>query len=243
DAKVLREMTGIERRGAILSSGAGEVNPVTLVAGIWRSALQRGARIHAPTEVTDVVPGRARVSLATADGHVVRAGHAVFATGYEVMKLIKPRGYKVMSTWAMATAPQPARLWPGRCLIWEAAEPYLYMRTTLDGRVIVGGEDEEFSDDEQRDALIPKKIAAIGRKLKRLMPALDTRPEFAWAGCFGASANGLPAIGAIPGAARCLAVMGYGGNGITFSAIAAQVIQRAILGLPDPDADLFEFRQ
>lgn len=33
--------------------------------------------------------------------------------------------------------------------------------------------------------------------------------------------------------------MGYGGNGITFSAIAAQIIQRAILRLPDPDADLF----
>jgi len=37
-------------------------------------------------------------------------------------------------------------------------------------------------------------------------------------------------------------VLGYGGNGITFSAIAAQVIQRAILGLPDPDADLFALR-
>jgi len=33
--------------------------------------------------------------------------------------------------------------------------------------------------------------------------------------------------------------MGYGGNGITFSVIAAQIIQRAILGLPDPDAELF----
>lgn len=53
------------------------------------------------------------------------------------------------------------------------------------------------------------------------------------------SATGLPAIGAIPGAARCFAVLGYGGNGMTFSVIAAQVIQRAILGLHDPDADLF----
>lgn len=55
----------------------------------------------------------------------------------------------------------------------------------------------------------------------------------------GAGVSGLPAIGAIPGAARCFAVMGYGGNGITFSVIAAQIIQRAILGLPDADAELF----
>ena len=52
-------------------------------------------------------------------------------------------------------------------------------------------------------------------------------------------ATGLPAIGPVPGAERCFAVMGYGGNGITFSAIAAQLIQRAILGLDDPDAELF----
>lgn len=239
DAKMLRAMTGIERRGAILSSGAGEVDPAALVAGLWRSALTRGARIHAPAEVVDIQSGRSRVMLATAGGPVVRARHAVFATGYEVVKLVRSKGYKVMSTWAMATRPQPAKLWPGHCLIWEAADPYLYLRTTLDGRVIVGGEDEEFSDEARRDALIPQKIAAIRRKLARLMPALDTRPDFAWAGCFGASATGLPAIGAIPGAARCFSVMGYGGNGITFSVIAAQIIQRAIQGLPDPDADLF----
>lgn len=243
DAKELHAMTGIERRGAVLSTGAGEVDPVGLVAGLWRSALSRGARIHAPTEIVDIRPGPARVRLTTAGGHVVHARYAVFATGYEVVKLVKPKGYKVMSTWAMATAPQPTKLWPGRCLIWEAADPYLYLRTTLDGRVIVGGEDEEYSDDEKRDALIPAKVAAIRRKLKKLLPALDSRPHFAWAGCFGASSNGLPAIGAIPGAARCFSVMGYGGNGITFSAIAAQIIQRAIQGLPDPDADLFAFEE
>jgi glycine/D-amino acid oxidase-like deaminating enzyme len=235
----LRALTGIEKAGAILSSGAGEVDPAALVAGLWRSALSRGASIHAPCEVVDVDHGRAHVTLTTAEGHAVRARHAVFATGYELSKLIKPRGYKVISTWALATAPQPRRLWPARCLIWEAADPYLYLRTTADGRVIAGGEDEEFSNDEKRDALIPKKIAAIRRKLGKLLPGLDTKPEFTWAGCFGASATGLPAMGPIPGAPRCFAVMGYGGNGMTFSAIAAQVIQRAIVGLPDPDADLF----
>jgi glycine/D-amino acid oxidase-like deaminating enzyme len=139
----------------------------------------------------------------------------------------------------MATAPQPKQLWPSRCLIWQAADPYLYLRTTTDGRILAGGEDEEFSNEEKRDALIPRKIAAIQRKLRRMFPNVDTEPEFSWTGCFGSSAMGLPAIGEIPGAKRCFAILGYGGNGITFSMIAAQLIQRAILGLPDPDAELF----
>ena len=50
--------------------------------------------------------------LGTDGGHEVRAEHAVFATGYELVDLVKTSGYKVISTWAMATAPQPDRLWP-----------------------------------------------------------------------------------------------------------------------------------
>ena len=50
-------------------------------------------------------------------------------------------------------------------MIWEASDPYLYIRTTPDGRVICGGEDEDFADDEKRDALIPRKTATLRRKL------------------------------------------------------------------------------
>jgi glycine/D-amino acid oxidase-like deaminating enzyme len=235
----LRKRTSIEAPGAIWSSGSAELDPARLTAGLWRSAIKRGAKIYAPVDVVDVDVGRNFVTLTTGAGHRVRARYVVFATGYELMKLIKPVKYSINSTWAMATAPQPKLLWPTRCLIWQASDPYLYLRTTVDGRVIVGGEDEEFSNEETRDALIPKKIAAIQRKLGRMFPNLDTAAEFSWTGCFGSSDTGLPAIGEIPGSRRCFAILGYGGNGITFSMIAAQLIQRAILGLNDPDADLF----
>ena len=238
---LLRALTTIDGPGAILSSGDGELDPIALVAGLWRSALSRGAQLYAPVDVVAVEPGRSSVTLTTGEGREVSARYAVFATGYEHLKLVKPKKHKIVSTWAMATAPQPDRLWPSRCLIWEAADPYLYLRTTREGRIILGGEDEEFSDEEKRDALIPTKIKALRRKLKALLPGVDTEPEFSWAGCFGASETGLPSIGAVPGAKRCFAVLGYGGNGITFSTVAAQLIQRAVVGLRDPDEDLFAF--
>ena len=98
--------------------------------------------------------------------------------------------------------------------------------------------------------MTPKRIAitvqrnlqsGTRRKLAKLLPTLDTELGFAWAGCFGTSTTGRPAIGEIPNTTRCFAILGYGGNGITFSVIAAQLIQRAILGLSDPDADQFAF--
>ncbi len=165
----------------------------------------------------------------------------IFATGYELAKGVPKKGHKITSTWAIATKPQKSNLWPEECLIWEASDPYLYMRTTADGRVICGGEDEEFSDEEKRDALLAKKAAMLSRKLGKLFPKLDTRPDFAWTASFGESATGLPTIGRVPGMRHCWAALGYGGNGITYSRIAADIIRAELTGDSDPDADLYRF--
>jgi glycine/D-amino acid oxidase-like deaminating enzyme len=42
--------------------------------------------------------------------------------------------------------------------------------------------------------------------------------------------------------ANCYALLGYGGNGLTFGVIAAQIIAGALCGLQDEDASLFAFR-
>jgi glycine/D-amino acid oxidase-like deaminating enzyme len=238
---VLRDITSLNAPCAIATAGNGEADPVRLVGGLWRSALSRGARLHAPVEIREVQAKRSGVRLATADGQEIGARFAVFATGYELMPFIPETGHRISSTWAIATAAQPDRLWPSRALVWEASEPYFYARTTTDGRVVAGGEDEPFTDEDKRDALIARKTAAIGRKVTALWPAIDGKPEFRWTGSFGESRTGLPTIGPIPGMPHCHAILGYGGNGFTFSAIAAQIIPRAILGLEDPDNSLFGF--
>lgn len=118
---------------------------------------------------------------------------------------------------------------------------YLYIRATPEGRVICGGEDETFSDEDSRDALLPSKTKTLERKLAKLLPRLETRAEFAWTGSFGQSATGLPTIGQVPGLPNCWIALGYGGNGITYSRIAADIIAGALSGRPDIDADLYAF--
>lgn len=116
------------------------------------------------------------------------------------------------------------------------------MRATIDGEVICGGEDEEFSDEKRRDAAIPKKTARLQKKLSQLLPDIDPRAAFRWTGCFGSTDTGMPIIGQIPAHPCCYAVLGYGGNGITFSMLAARFLRAAILGRPDPEAKRFAFR-
>ena len=177
----------------------------------------------------------------TSDGVELEAKALVFATGYELADGVSAAGHRRTSTWAFATPPQPQAIWDSGALIWEASNPYLYIRTTGDGRVLVGGEDENIDDEAARDALLPTKIEALQKKTKALLPWIDATADFAWAGTFGESENGLPSIGAVPGMPNCYAVLGYGGNGITFGAIAAQMIVERLCGRPDPDEELFAF--
>jgi glycine/D-amino acid oxidase-like deaminating enzyme len=238
----LKERYGLHCPAALLSHGDFTVDPRRLTAGYLRAALANGARLHTPVEVTGADPHRGGIIVDTATGPTIRAHYAIFATGYEVPKFGPRDRHRIVSTYAIATRSQRRRLWPQEALIWEASDPYLYMRTTADGGVVRGGEDEDFSDDKARDALIGKKAAAIGRKLLHLFPQLDVTPEFAWAGAFGTTATGLPRIGRIPGRKNCWAVLGFGGNGITCSRIAADIIRVALAGKSDPDADLYAFR-
>lgn len=231
---------GIARGGAILSQGNLALDPVKLTTGLLLRAHARGARLFAPEEAMEIRPRRGGVEVTTRSGHRIAAGHVVLATGYELMDIAGNDRHRIISTFAIATRRQPkSRLWPGEALIWEASDPYLYLRTTHDGRVICGGEDEAFADEAARDALLPEKTARIAAKLGKLLPAIDPTPEFAWAGSFGTTATGLPLIGALPGRPRVFALMGYGGNGITFSRIAAETVRTALAGRQDADANLF----
>ena len=50
-----------------------------------------------------------------------------------------------------------------------------------------------------------------------------------------------PPSGRVPRMPNCFAVLGYGGNGITFSMMAAQMLRNILSGEGDPDLDLVAF--
>ncbi|KRB19491.1 MULTISPECIES: NAD(P)/FAD-dependent oxidoreductase [Mesorhizobium] len=239
----LAETFGIDRDGAILSHDNIALDPRKLTAGLLLRALARKARLYAPVEATAIKDSTDEVVVATKDGPTITARHVVLATGYELVDIVPAAAHQIISTWAIATRPQPRKLWPGAAFIWEASDPYLYVRATADGRVICGGEDEDFVDETRRDELIADKAARIAEKLGLVFPQLDVRPEFAWTGSFGTTTTGLPYIGAIPRHPRIHAVMGYGGNGITFSRIASEIVSASIKGMTDADAELFAFNR
>jgi glycine/D-amino acid oxidase-like deaminating enzyme len=244
DRNALRDQFGIARTAALLGYGSLVIDPRKATLALLNDAVANGTRVFSPLEITDVMTRKGGVTAAAANGHRIHCSHLVFATGYELPHGVPRRHHKINSTWAIATVRQDRdALWPGECCIWEASDPYLYIRTTSDGRVICGGGDEDFSDDNRRDALLDRKTAMLRRKLHLLLPKLDTTVEFAWTGAFGETTTGLPIIDQVPGMPHCWIALGYGGNGTTYAAIAADVLAGAIAGRPDVDADLYRFHE
>ena len=96
-----------------------------------------------------------------------------------------------------------------------------------------------FSDAEI-ESLLVTKTGVLQRKLHRLLRNLSDHRV--WTGAFGETTTGLPIIGPVPGMRHCWIALGYGGNGTTYAAIAADVIVGGITGRPDVDADLYPFQ-
>ena len=230
DHRALMETYEITRAGALISPGSADADPVQLTTGFLRVAIERGARMFEAEAVTFDSAG-ASVGVGMSDGRTIEAKRVVLATGYSRPDIIASTVQDTASSWAIATSPQPDELWKNDVLIWEDSEDYLYARTTAAGRIIIGGEDsKDITDPDARDALIEQKSAILTKRLAALWPRATPSIEFKWAGTFDTTADGLPLIGPVPGHKNLYAAYGYGGNGITFSFLAAQLIGGIIAG-------------
>lgn len=242
DFRTLRGEFDIDREAAILSSGSADVDPLCLAHGLMASAVARGACLY-EGDAVEFSRGGQGVTVILDNGHLIEARWAVLATGYVMPSFVGSDLHSLASSWAVATPVQPpGGRWRDGALIWEASERYLYARTTVDHRIIVGGEDEDaMTSPEDRDRAMPRKTAAILAKLGALFPRADAQAEMTWSGVFGKTVDGLPLIGAVPGHPCVLAAYGYGGNGITFSFIAARLIGGLVVGRHEAWYDDFRF--
>lgn len=229
------------KKAALLCPVAAEIDAVAFTHALHRAAVEHGARLFEHTKVVEVNDLEHGVVLRTEHGPIIRAKYMVFATGYETLGHLPADVIDLNSTFAMISEPMERAPWNDQALIWETATPYLYMRTAPGGRIIVGGRDEPFRSPKLRDALLAKKTTALQRDFEKLFPDHPFKTEYSWCGTFGSTKDGLPYIDCGPQTPHCFFALGMGGNGITFSTLAADMICDRILGRAVPDMDLFRF--
>jgi glycine/D-amino acid oxidase-like deaminating enzyme len=246
DRRELRSRFGIAREAAILSPLALEFDPLSLCQGLWARGQMAGARLYPGTGVIDQRWDGEQPVVHTSTGYSIDTTHIVFATGYEATEMFPElcKRISLKSTFVTSTGPCPEHLWPDRAIVTERAKPYCYVRTTADDRIVVGGGDIDGVDPARQQRLLPGKSAELLAKLGRMFPALPPlTAERSWAGAFADTEDGLPYIGCADFVERCHFALGYGGNGMVLSIVAAQIIRDAILARSNSAAPLFSFER
>lgn len=244
DRAALKDEFGLTAPAAILSSVAARVDPYRLASRLLRRLQRQGTRVFDRTQVQTLTATTRQVTLMTSNGQTIRAGHAVIASGYEAQHWLRQRVAQNRSSYAYMSDPiDRAELgWLAKTLLWESARPYIYLRSTGDGRLLVGGEDDDRDIPARRDRMVDRKAATLQRKAAALLPHLEARPAFAWAGTFAETRDGLPLFGRHPQyGPRVLFAMAYGGNGITYSMLGAGLLRAQIERRTHPLSRLFSF--
>lgn len=243
DEALLTEGWGWRAPAALLSRGDAETNPYNLTQGLFRKALDQGARGFGETRVTALREAPARVILETLDGEV-SAKSVVIATGYFARPFVDESQVSLKTTYAVVGQTSvPQEIWSDKCLIWETARPYFYARQTSEGTAMIGGEDTDFSRDHADEEQLAVKAHELSRRFSQLLPDATFTPDCIWGGTFAETKDGLPLIGRIPGYEHVFGALGYGGNGITFSTIAARLIRDLILGIANESGAKYRFER
>ena len=244
DAARLRERYGFSAAAAGRLTMAAALDPYRLTARLLQRLHRGGSEIYERSGVEAIEAGRRDVRLRTRDGCVVRAARVVVAAGYASQRWLRQRVARNRSSYAFVSEPiAAAALGPLRdTLLWESSRPYLYLRGTRDGRLIVGGEDDALDLPARRDRRVARKACRLLARAQALFPQLPLQPAFCWGGTFAETRDGLPYFGAHPQyGPRVLFALAYGGNGITFSVIGAQLLRALIERRAHPLRTVFGF--
>ncbi len=230
--------------GGILSEQGGSIDAFQLAHDILAFNHKKGLKIFDKTDIKKATYLENGVHVITEHGSTIKSKKIIYCNGFESTEIIKDNFVKLLSTYAMVGERfEDDQSHLNDTLFWNTAEPYHYMRTTDDNRLLIGGEDEDFVNADKRDLLLNDKSDKLTKYLKKILPNYDFKMDFVWAGTFGETKDGLPYIGEHPNFKSTYFVLGFGGNGITFSVIGMKLVSEMLRNKKHALADYFKFRR
>lgn len=242
DKAQVQSIYGLQSEGGILSEDGASVDAFRMAHNLLAYNVKRGLRIFDKTELIKVKYLKEEVLAQIHTEAKIRARIIIYCTGYESTKMIPEKIVKLKSTYAIVSEQMdniPSAI--NNTLFWNTDSPYLYMRSTEDNRLLVGGEDENFKNAMLRDGLLNRKEERLLKTIKKLLPRTSFITDFAWCGTFGETKDGLPYIGPHPKFPHSYFCLGFGGNGITFSVVGATLITQMLKNKIDPLGYFFRF--
>lgn len=227
--------------GGILSKQAASIDAFQFTHDILKYNADKGLRIFDKTDLTAIRYADNRVYAEVESKHVIEAQKIIYCTGYETTNLIEENFVDLFNTYAIVGEQnEDDQSDLNETLFWNTASPYIYMRTTDDNRLLIGGEDEKFGK-VTNGRLIEKKSEKLKKYINKHLPHYDFTIDFSWAGRFGETKDGNPYIGEHKDFPNSIFVLGFGGNGITFSVIGMDIVSKLLKNQTHELVNIYRF--
>lgn len=230
---------------AIVSDKAASVDAHALTHQLLHySVVHHSLRVFDHTPMMEVKHEQGHPVVFTDNDSRITCSHIVYATGYETESILGEPVAKLISTYALVSEPLKVvapQIYTS--VFWDTTDPYFYMRTTADGRILIGGADLPFTNPHVRDGLIDKKEEELMELFRTALPDMSMTPDYSWAGTFGVTKDSMPYIGPHPDHPNSFFVLGYGGNGIIFSLMAMRMLSDTMAGGDNKFNHYFKFNR
>jgi glycine/D-amino acid oxidase-like deaminating enzyme/nitrite reductase/ring-hydroxylating ferredoxin subunit len=224
----------VEFQKAIVYRDQAQVHPTRYVYALAKAFEEAGGVLIQNCQVEDVVEKEGGVVVQTSRGGA-EAGYLIYATHI-------PPGINLLHfrcapyrSYAIAVKMRGDAYPDG--LSYDMYDPYHYYRTqVIDGEkyFIAGGEDHKTGHQNNTEACFNQLEAHVRKYFDAGEPA------FKWSSQYFEPSDGLAYIGLLPGSSgNILVATGYGGNGMTYSHIAAPLLTDLILEKENACAALF----
>lgn len=225
DKEALNEL-GLDAYAGIESESGAIVDPYKFGYDLLDYCSKKGMQIFDRTEISTIKNNGDKLIAKTQDGISIQANHIIHCTGYESVNTLRNKNIvNLQSTYALASeAFEELPKGFKNHIYWDNSTPYYYFRTTSEGRIIIGGCDEIFKNAIKRDSLLSKKQKHLLKQFQQYFPEIDFKADYMWAGTFGETDDGLPYFGRPNPVINEHYILGFGGNGITYSVMARDAI-------------------
>ena len=260
EARVMREVFGYDTRmlsaaevreqyvddadshGALHEPDGIGVHPLKLAFGYIRLARSLGVKIHPASPVVGMET-RNGVHYLKTPGGTVRARAVGFATGgYTSNGMHRSLDSKIMPILSNSLVTRPLSQdeidsinFKTKEIITDTRTLRFYYRRLPDNRIQIGSR----SSITGADASNPRHMAVLVDGLHRKFPPLtDIQIDYSWWGWVDVSHDMMPRIMQPNASESVFYALGYGGNGVSFSAHAGRRMAQRIAGKKDKTFEL-----
>ena len=229
------------KAGVISKEGAAELDPCLYTDMLLESGEKMGLKVYENTEVLSIKHDDEGVTIYTEYEYKVKAKKVIIATGYNTGRFTKRSFGITTTTYNIVTKPvENIKSWKDGILIRDNKDPYNYYRTTVDNRLIAGGEDIKFIPGIFNEEKAKEKYSILEQKLKTMFSNIgNIEVEYSYGGAFTATKDNLGYIGEDPKKKNQWYCLGYGANGILFAILGGIMLSQLYEGKIDENLKLF----